>query len=54
MHRNRVWAAAGRHGRVVDVPNSDAELRILDADECYELLKTQQIGRVGVNAEHYP
>lgn len=54
MHRDQVWAAAGRHGRVVDVPNSDAELRILDADECYELLKTQQIGRLGVNAEHYP
>ena len=51
---NRVWATAELHGRVVHVPKSDAELRILDADECYELLKSQQIGRSGVNAEHYP
>jgi hypothetical protein len=26
----------------------------LTDDECYELLATQQIGRLGVNAEHYP
>ena len=51
---NRVWAAAELHGRVFQVPKSDAELRILDVDECYELLKSQQIGRLGVNAEHYP
>ena len=51
---DRVWAAAELHGTVILVPNSDAELRILDADECYELLKSQQIGRLGVNAEHYP
>ena len=31
-----------------------AELQVLSADECYELLATQQIGRLGVNAEHYP
>ena len=30
------------------------ELRVLSADECYQLLATQQIGRLGVNAEHYP
>jgi nitroimidazol reductase NimA-like FMN-containing flavoprotein (pyridoxamine 5'-phosphate oxidase superfamily) len=29
-------------------------LRTLTDDECYELLATQQIGRLGVNAEHYP
>jgi len=30
------------------------ELRVLSADDCYRLLATQQIGRLGVNAEHYP
>ncbi len=30
------------------------ELQVLSADECYRLLATQQIGRLGVNAEHYP
>jgi nitroimidazol reductase NimA-like FMN-containing flavoprotein (pyridoxamine 5'-phosphate oxidase superfamily) len=30
------------------------ELQVLDADECYRLLATEQIGRLGVNAEHYP
>src|SRR3954451_18755334 len=29
-------------------------LQDLGADECYRLLATQQIGRLGVNAEHYP
>ncbi|MCE3555143.1 pyridoxamine 5'-phosphate oxidase family protein [Pseudonocardia sp. RS11V-5] len=32
----------------------DAELQVLDADECYRLLAAEQIGRLGVNAEHYP
>jgi nitroimidazol reductase NimA-like FMN-containing flavoprotein (pyridoxamine 5'-phosphate oxidase superfamily) len=31
-----------------------AELRVLSDDDCYRLLATQQIGRLGVNAEHYP
>ena len=26
----------------------------LDADECYRLLETHEIGRLGVNAEHFP
>ena len=30
------------------------ELRVLSSDDCYRLLATQQIGRLGVNAEHYP
>lgn len=30
------------------------ELRVISADECYLLLATQQIGRLGVNADHYP
>jgi nitroimidazol reductase NimA-like FMN-containing flavoprotein (pyridoxamine 5'-phosphate oxidase superfamily) len=30
------------------------ELQVLSADDCYRLLATQQIGRLGVNAEHYP
>ena len=36
---------------------SEAErptLQVLTDDECYVLLATQQIGRLGVNAEHYP
>jgi nitroimidazol reductase NimA-like FMN-containing flavoprotein (pyridoxamine 5'-phosphate oxidase superfamily) len=32
----------------------DPELVELDADECYRLLATHEIGRLGVNAEHYP
>jgi nitroimidazol reductase NimA-like FMN-containing flavoprotein (pyridoxamine 5'-phosphate oxidase superfamily) len=31
-----------------------AELQQLTGDECFALLATQQIGRLGVNAEHYP
>lgn len=30
------------------------ELEALSAEDCYALLATQQIGRLGVNAEHYP
>jgi uncharacterized protein len=30
------------------------ELQVLSTDDCYQLLTTQQIGRLGVNAEHYP
>src|SRR5436305_15321334 len=30
------------------------ELRVISADDCYQLLATQQIGRLGVNSEHYP
>lgn len=30
------------------------QLQELDLDECYRLLSTEQIGRLGVNAEHYP
>lgn len=33
---------------------SAAEMHVLDTEECYRLLSTQRIGRLGVNAEHYP
>lgn len=33
---------------------SRPELQVLGADDCYRLLAAQQIGRLGVNAEHYP
>ena len=33
---------------------TDATMETLPADECYRLLSTQEIGRIGVNAEHYP
>jgi nitroimidazol reductase NimA-like FMN-containing flavoprotein (pyridoxamine 5'-phosphate oxidase superfamily) len=29
-------------------------LQVIPADECYRLLATQELGRIGVNAEHYP
>jgi uncharacterized protein len=32
----------------------DSKLEVLDAEECYRLLGTQEIGRLGVNADHYP
>jgi nitroimidazol reductase NimA-like FMN-containing flavoprotein (pyridoxamine 5'-phosphate oxidase superfamily) len=31
-----------------------AELQHLSQDECFALLATQEIGRIGINAEHYP
>lgn len=36
--------------------DSDAgkALEVLDGEECYRLLGTQDLGRLGVNAEHYP
>ncbi|HST96480.1 MAG TPA: pyridoxamine 5'-phosphate oxidase family protein [Geodermatophilus sp.] len=33
---------------------TDAAPTEIPADECYRLLRTQQVGRLGVNAEHYP
>lgn len=35
----------GDHGRA---------LRVIAPEECYRLLATEEIGRLGVNAEHYP
>jgi nitroimidazol reductase NimA-like FMN-containing flavoprotein (pyridoxamine 5'-phosphate oxidase superfamily) len=38
-------------------PMTEAErptLDVLSASDCYRLLATQQIGHLGVNAEHYP
>ena len=37
-----------------DEPVPEASLAILPADECYRLLGTHEVGRIGVNAEHYP
>jgi hypothetical protein len=34
--------------------DNSPELVELDPDECYRLLATHEIGRLGVNAEHYP
>jgi nitroimidazol reductase NimA-like FMN-containing flavoprotein (pyridoxamine 5'-phosphate oxidase superfamily) len=31
-----------------------ADLQHLSQDECFALLATQEIGRIGINAEHYP
>lgn len=33
---------------------TDATMRELPADECYRLLASHEVGRIGVNAEHYP
>ncbi|SEO94870.1 pyridoxamine 5'-phosphate oxidase family protein [Trujillonella endophytica] len=33
---------------------SAATMHVIPADECHRLLATQEIGRLGVNAEHFP
>lgn len=33
---------------------SDATMEELSAEECYRLLGSHEVGRLGVNAEHYP
>jgi nitroimidazol reductase NimA-like FMN-containing flavoprotein (pyridoxamine 5'-phosphate oxidase superfamily) len=33
---------------------ADATMQTIPSDECYRLLATQEIGRIGINAEHYP
>jgi nitroimidazol reductase NimA-like FMN-containing flavoprotein (pyridoxamine 5'-phosphate oxidase superfamily) len=33
---------------------SEATMQAIPADECYQLLSTHEIGRIGVNAEHHP
>jgi nitroimidazol reductase NimA-like FMN-containing flavoprotein (pyridoxamine 5'-phosphate oxidase superfamily) len=37
-----------------DPGQSDVTMQALSTEECYRLLATQEIGRIGVNAEHYP
>jgi uncharacterized protein len=37
-----------------DAAGSAAEMQVLSTDECFRLLGTHEIGRIGVNAEHYP
>jgi nitroimidazol reductase NimA-like FMN-containing flavoprotein (pyridoxamine 5'-phosphate oxidase superfamily) len=32
----------------------EATMQVIPADECYQLLGTHEIGRIGVNAEHHP
>jgi nitroimidazol reductase NimA-like FMN-containing flavoprotein (pyridoxamine 5'-phosphate oxidase superfamily) len=34
--------------------DSDSTMQVLSPEECYRLLRTQEIGRIGVNAEHHP
>jgi nitroimidazol reductase NimA-like FMN-containing flavoprotein (pyridoxamine 5'-phosphate oxidase superfamily) len=38
----------------MDTPTVRPTLTTLSAEECYRLLGTRQIGRLGVIAEHYP
>jgi uncharacterized protein len=45
-------AAIRSYGRLMSA--ASPRLQTLTDDECYELLATQQIGRLGVNADHYP
>jgi len=33
---------------------SDATMHVIPAAECYELLGTHEVGRLGFHAEHYP
>jgi uncharacterized protein len=35
-------------------PSPPAGMQVIPADECYGLLASQEVGRIGVNAEHYP
>jgi uncharacterized protein len=51
-----VHCAAGDRWRwqTMTVDGSESAMQVLDGDECYRLLATQEIGRLGVNAEHYP
>ena len=37
-----------------DAAGDGAALQVMSSDECYRLLATHEIGRIGVNAEHYP
>src|SRR5438270_11211318 len=39
---------------MTDAPGSGATMRELPSEECYRLLGTHEVGRLGVNAEHYP
>jgi uncharacterized protein len=32
----------------------DARMQVIPTEECYRLLAAQEIGRIGVNADHYP
>ena len=32
----------------------DATLHVIPTEECYRLLATQELGRIGINVEHYP
>ena len=33
---------------------ADPTMQVIPSEECYRLLATQEIGRLGLNAEHYP
>jgi nitroimidazol reductase NimA-like FMN-containing flavoprotein (pyridoxamine 5'-phosphate oxidase superfamily) len=33
---------------------ADPTMQVIPSEECYRLLGTQEIGRLGLNAEHYP
>jgi uncharacterized protein len=41
-------------GLLMNASGDRPELQVLSAEDCYVLLATQQIGRLGVNAKHYP
>src|SRR3954447_3710499 len=47
-------SASGTAGRSAVTDVSSPDLVELDHEECYHLLSTHEIGRLGVNAEHYP
>jgi nitroimidazol reductase NimA-like FMN-containing flavoprotein (pyridoxamine 5'-phosphate oxidase superfamily) len=37
-----------------DAARGRPTMQELPSDECYRLLATHEVGRLGVNAEHYP
>jgi uncharacterized protein len=49
-----LWPCSFQGRLLMTAGEQRSELQVLSADECYRLLATQQIGRLGVNAEHYP
>ena len=39
---------------MTNAAGSDATMSVIPVDECYQLLASHEVGRLGVNAEHHP
>jgi nitroimidazol reductase NimA-like FMN-containing flavoprotein (pyridoxamine 5'-phosphate oxidase superfamily) len=49
-----MWLCSFEGRLLMTTGEGGPELQVLSDDDCYRLLATQQIGRLGVNAERYP